>query len=179
MNNEDSIFTLVAHLAERGHDRIGLVKSSVPTRNFNLRENGFRAGMKRLAREVRDEYIYSVDSTFHGAKEDMSALLASGAELPSALVCANDIIACGCLSAFKEAGICVPGDLSMVGFDDLPLSSVVDPPLTTIQVSKGQISRMAVHLLADRLRGNEDRPPVKIVISGRLVQRSSVRDLCP
>jgi LacI family transcriptional regulator len=177
MNNEDSIFTLVAHLAERGHRKIGYIKSSVETRNFKLREDGFRASMKRLALEVDDRTVFAVDSTFHGAHEDMAAHLAAGVELPTALVCANDIIACGCLRAFKEAGLRVPEDLSLVGFDDLPLSSVVDPQLTTIQVSKAQIGRMAVRLLTDRLRGQADSPPVKVVISGRLVQRQSVRDL--
>jgi len=179
MNNEDSIFTIVAHLEDRGHRRIGFVRSSIETRNFKLREDGFRASMKRLALETDERCIYSVDSTFHGAREDMAALIASGIELPTALVCANDIIACGCLRAFKEAGVRVPEDLSLVGFDDLPLSSVVDPPLTTIQVSKAQIGRMAVRLLTDRLRGDAARPPVKVVISGKLVERASVRDLRP
>ena len=179
MNNEDSIFTLIAHLAERGHRHIGLVRSSVPTRNFNLREDGFRAGMKRLALEVEERFIFSVDSTFHGAVEDMSALLSSGVKLPSALVCGNDIIACGCMRALQEAGVRIPDDLSLVGFDDLPISTVVDPPLTTIQVSKARIACMAVHLLTERLRGDVDRPPIKVVISGSLVQRASVRDLRP
>ncbi|GAB1484856.1 substrate-binding domain-containing protein [Treponema sp.] len=177
MNNEDSIFSLVAHLEEKGHRKIGLVRSSMETRNFKLREDGFRASMKRLALKVENRFIFSVDSTFHGAKEDMAALIASGIELPSALVCANDIIACGCLRALNEAGIRVPEQLSLTGFDDLPLSSVVDPPLTTIQVSKAQIGRMAVRLLTDRLRGNDESPPVKCVISGKLIKRSSVLEL--
>jgi len=179
MNNEDSIFTIVAHLEERGHRRIGFVRSSMETRNFKLREEGFRASMKRLALDLDERFVFPVDSTFHGAQEDMKTIITSGAELPTALVCANDIIACGCLRAIQDAGIHVPEDLSLVGFDDLPLTSVVDPPLTTIQVSKERISRMAVRLLTDRLRGERNGPPVKIVISGRLVQRASVLDLRP
>jgi LacI family transcriptional regulator len=69
----------------------------------------------------------------------------------------------------------VPDDLSVVGFDDLPLSAIVDPPLTTIRVSKAQIGRMAVQLAVARVRGEAGLPSVKVLIGGRLVERRSVR----
>ena len=71
----------------------------------------------------------------------------------------------------------VPADISLVGFDDLPLSAVVEPPLTTIQVSKAHIGRMAIEQLAARIRSAAEMPPVKILVGGRLVERSSVRDI--
>lgn len=175
MNNEDSIFLLLSHLSAMGHRRIGLVKGSVETRNFRLREEGFFAGLRKLDLELDRSWIYLVDQTYHGAYEDMSVILSRGPKLPSALLCANDIIASGCLKAFSDAGIKVPEELSVVGFDDLPLSAIVDPPLTTIQVSKAQIGRMAVQLLVSRIRGDADMPAVKVLIGGRLVERRSVR----
>ena len=71
----------------------------------------------------------------------------------------------------------MPEDLSVVGFDDLPLSAVVEPPLTTIRVSKAQIGRMAVQLVVARVRGEASLPSVKVLIGGRLVERRSVRRL--
>jgi LacI family transcriptional regulator len=177
MNNEDSIFLLLQNLHGRGHRSIGFVKGAVETRNFRLREEGFFRGLRTLGLEAKPSQLFSVDQTFHGAYSGMKAILERRPELPTALVCANDIIACGCLRAFSEAGILVPDDLSLVGFDDLPLSAIADPALTTIQVSKAQIGLMAVQLLTTRIRGSVDSPPVKVLIGGRLVERQSVRDI--
>ena len=179
MNNADSVFTVVSHLHARGHRRIGFVKGAVETRNLRLREEGFFASLARLGLPREERWTFTVDQTFHGAHDDMRDLLARGAQLPTALFCANDIIACGCLRAFKEAGLRIPDDLSLVGFDDLPLSAVVDPPLTTVQVSKALIGRMAMQLLATRLRADAELPSVKVLIGGRLVERQSVRLLTP
>jgi DNA-binding LacI/PurR family transcriptional regulator len=177
MNNEDSVFTIATHFASRGHRDIGMVTSSIETRNFKLREEGLVLSLARLGLEFDRSHLYAVDPTFHGAHQDMRRILREGTKLPSALFCANDIIACGCLRALREEGIKVPEDLSLVGFDDLPLSSVVDPPLTTVQVSKAQIGRMAIQLLTTRIRGSADSAPVKVLIGGRLVERQSVRDI--
>lgn len=177
MNNGDAVYTLVSHLYRQGHRKIGLVKGAIETRNFKLREEGFIASLGRLGLPFGPSSCYAVDPTFYGAYEDMRRILAGGAKLPPALFCANDIIACGCLKALGEAGIKVPGDVSIVGFDDLPLSAVVDPPLTTIQVSKAQIGRMAVQLLTERIHAEVQGPAVKVLIGGKLIERQSVRTL--
>jgi LacI family transcriptional regulator len=179
MNNEDSVFTIISDFAERGHRRIGMVKGSIETRNFKLREEGFIASLARLGLDYDPAYTFAVDPTFHGATADMRAILKEGRPLPTALFCANDIIACGCIRAFRHEGVRVPDEVSIIGFDDLPLSAVVDPPLTTMQVSKAQIGRMAVQLLATRMRSEAGSPPVKMLIGGSLVERQSVRDLRP
>ncbi len=177
MNNADSVDTIVDHFVRMGHTRLGIVSSSMETRNFKLREEEFRSSLERRRLTYQKDWCFSVDSTFHGAYEDMKSILKGAPELPSALFCANDLIACACLRAFREAGIRVPEDLSIAGFDDLPISSVAEPPLTTIQVSKAHIGRMAVQILISRIRGEADTPPVKILVSGRLVERESVRRL--
>lgn len=181
MNNGDSVYTIVSYLASRGHRRIGLIRSSIETRNFKLREEGFKASLASLALPYDEDCCFAVDSTFHGAYEDLRTALAEaqalGRQLPTAFFCANDIIACGCLKAFSDAGIRVPEDVSLVGFDDLPLSAVVEPPMTTIRVSKAQIGKMAVQLVTARIRAENQSPPVKVLISGELVERRSVKDL--
>ncbi|HYQ79940.1 MAG TPA: LacI family DNA-binding transcriptional regulator [Anaeromyxobacteraceae bacterium] len=179
MNNQDSVFTVISHLQARGHRRIGMVKASVgggwETRNLRLREDAFVASLARCGLPFEERFVFATDSTFHGAYEDMLAILRRKVELPTALFCGNDIIACGCLKALVAEGVRVPEDVSLVGFDDLPLAAVVDPPLTTVQVSKAEIGRMAVQLLVTRIRSESRTPPVKVLIGGKLVERQSVR----
>jgi LacI family transcriptional regulator len=177
MNNLDSVFTVVSHLQACGHRRIGMVTGSLQgeVRNFRLREEAFVASLARCGLPYEPRFVYATDSTFHGAYDDMLAILRRGAELPTALFCSNDVIACGCLKALRACGIRVPEDVSLVGFDDLPLAVVVDPPLTTVQVSKAEIGRMAVHLLVNRIHSESRTPPVKVLVGGRLVERQSVR----
>ncbi len=179
MNNEDSVFMLLSHLYSLGHRSFGFVKGTIETRNIRLREEGFFAGLRRLGINERTALVFSVDQTYHGAYNDMKAILAQHPRLPSALICSNDIIASGSLKAFSEMGIRVPEDISVVGFDNLPLSAISDPPLTTIQVSKAQIGKMAVQLLISRIHGDPKIPAVKVLIGGRLIERNSVRRIEP
>jgi LacI family transcriptional regulator len=177
MNNLDAVFTVVSHLQARGHRRIGMVKGALEARNLRLREEAFVASLGRCGLPFDERDVFAVDTTFHGAYDDMLAHLAKAADLPTALFCGNDIMACGCLKALRARGVRVPEDVSLVGFDDLPLASVVDPPLTTVQVSKAEIGRTAVTLLVNRIRQESSTPPVKVLIGGRLVERQSVRTL--
>jgi DNA-binding LacI/PurR family transcriptional regulator len=177
MNNLDAVFTVVSHLQARGHRRIGMVKGSLEARNLKLREEAFAASLARCGLPYDERHVFAVDPTFHGAYDDMLAILRRDPPLPSALFCGNDVIACGCLKALTARKIRVPEDVSLVGFDDLPLAAVVDPPLTTVQVSKAEIGRMAVSLLVSRIRSEDSTPPVKVLIGGRLVARQSVRVL--
>ncbi|MGA2545928.1 MAG: LacI family DNA-binding transcriptional regulator [Rectinemataceae bacterium] len=177
MNNEDSVFEIISHLVAKGHRAIGMVKGAIETRNFKLREEGFIESLSRFGLEFDPARVFAVDSTFHGAFEDMSSILAHGTRLPAALFCANDIIACGCLRAIRQAGLRVPEDVSVIGFDDLPISATSDPPLTTIKVSKAQIGRMAIQLLISRLHSDPEAPSAKVLIGGQLVERQSVIDL--
>jgi len=180
MNNQDAVYTVVSHLKARGHRRIGMVKGGpadggYETRNLRLREEAFVASLARCGLPFEERFVFATDSTFHGAHDDMLAILRRRAQLPTALFCANDIMACGCLKALRAEGVRVPEDVSLVGFDDLPLAAVSDPPLTTVQVSKAEIGRMAVQLLVGRIRSENAAPPVKVLVGGRLVERQSVR----
>jgi len=177
MNNTDAVYKICSHLVENGHKEIGFVRSGVRTHNFELRENGFQSAIKALGITIKEPHIYTVDSTFNGAYNDMTTYLKHRAKLPTALVCTNDIIACGCLKAIREFGISVPKDISVVGFDDLPLASFTDPPLTTMQVSKREIGALAIDRLVSRITYGKSLPPVKIQVSGSLRIRSSVQNL--
>jgi len=177
MNNKDAVYKIVNHLLANGHREIGFVRSTVETNNFQLRDIGFRKAVAALHVPIKEEHIYNVDSTFQGAYQDMLNLLAKRPELPSALFCTNDIIAYGAIKALRELGYAIPDDVSVVGFDDLPLSSVMEPALTTMQVPKKQMGEIAVNLLTNRIENGGGMPPVKVQVSGELIVRESVKAL--
>ncbi len=176
MNNQDSVYRIVEHFIENGHSEIGMVRSLVQTRNFQLRHLGFVQTMAALERPLREEYIFDCDSTFDVAYRDMQNILRRGVTLPTALFCTNDIMAFGVMKALREEGIHIPDDISIVGFDDLPTSALMDPPLTSIAVSKWEIGNTAVTRLTNRMI-NPSMPAVKIVVGGTLIERESVKDL--
>ena len=175
MDNVDGVFKAVQYLYNSGHRSIGLVKSSLDTRNFRMREYGFREVMEYFSLPVKEKFIASVDPTFDGALNDMGKYLNKSGSLPTAFFCMNDIIAYGCVKALRKQGIGIPEDVSIIGFDDLPSSSLSEPPLTTIRVSTQRIGFRALEKLSERISSHSDEVPENILISGRLIIRDSVR----
>jgi LacI family transcriptional regulator len=177
MNNTDAVYKIIRHFTNYGHKKIGLIKSSVNTRNFYLREKAFYQAMESTACYVDKNFVIDVDSTFDNAYQSFSEHLATKPELPTALFAINDIIAMGCMRALQEAGYCIPDDISIAAFDNLPMSEMVSPQLTTIDVSKREIGRTSIDMLLIKAARAEKLPPRKMQISGRLVIRESVKDL--
>jgi len=173
MNNTDSVFSILEHFIEKGHDEIGIVRSSVQTRNFWLRDKAFQEGLEFFGRTHDEKFSFDVDSTVDGAYKDMKRILDEEIKLPSALFCVNDVIAFGILKALRENGNLVPEEISIIGFDDLPASALLDPPLTSVIVSKREIGSLALNCLNTRIE-NPNLPSVKIVVGGQLIERASV-----
>ena len=174
MNNRDAVSKILAHFVEHGFRRIGFIGSQVQTINFRLRQQAFVDGMKALGLAVSARDVITVDSTFEGAYQDMLGMLRAGQEIPECYFCTNDIITYGCIKAFREFNIRIPEDLSIIGFDNLPMSATMDPPLTTIDVSKRKIGQLAISVLDDQIRSSERQPAIKILVGANLVVRNSV-----
>ena len=174
MNNRDAVGKILAHFVEHGFRRIGFIGSQVQTINFRLRKEAFVDGMKALKLAVAAQDMVTVDSTFDGAYQDMLGMLRGGRAIPECYFCTNDIITYGCIKAFREFNIRIPEDLSIIGFDNLPMSATMDPPLTTIDVSKRKIGQLAISVLDEQIRSTEPQPAVKILVGASLVVRSSV-----
>ena len=177
MNNKDSVYTIIQHLVDHGHQDIGFVRSAVDTHNFQLRDTGFWEAVRALDLDIKDRDVFTVDSTLDGAYRGMHNQLKSRSKLPTALFCTNDIIAYGVIRAIREHDLQIPDDISIVAFDDLPASAVMVPPLTTIRVQKKVMGELAVQLLSRRIGNGVDTTPVKITVGGQLIDRSSVKKL--
>lgn len=182
MDNVDGVFKAIQHLYNSGHRSIGLVRSSYETRNFKMRDFGFREAMSYFSLPVQEKFIVSVDPTFDGSMRDMNRYLGKNKILPTAFFCMNDIISYGVIKALRSYEFGVPGDLSIIGFDDLPSSSFSEPPLTTIRVSTQCIGERALEKLSELISfaGLSNIPPhvtENILISGKLIIRGSVRQI--
>ena len=174
MNNKDAVYKVLSYLVAQGFRRIGFIASNVQTRNFHLRTEAFTSCMRALQLEIKRADIVTVDSTLTGAYQDMSELLRQGLDLPECFFSSNDIIAYGCIKALREFNVRLPEDLSIIGFDNLPMSSAMSPALTTIDVSKRQIGYLAISALHDLIHADQPLPPVKTLVGANLVVRDSV-----
>lgn len=177
MNNMEAVFQIVNYFIEHNHQEIGLIRSPVDARNLELRYVGFQRALKYFGIPYNSKHVFTVDSTFDGAYNDMLKVLRKGTKLPTAIFSSNDLMAYASIKAFREMGIKVPEDVSIIGFDDLPMCAVMDPPLTSMRVSQRQIGQMAVQLILNRINQTFSAPSIKISIGGELVCRESVRTL--
>ena len=178
MDNQAMVFLALKYLKECGHTRIGML-NSFGCSNFSCRRVAFEDSIKLLGLDFEEDQVYSVQSTHLDSYEDMKRLLSGKklSQLPTAFFACNDIVAFGAVRALQALGFEVPHDISVLGFDDLPHSSLISPALTTMSVPKGAIGRLAVRVLMDKDRVNSRVHSQKYVLGGELVVRSSVQRL--
>jgi LacI family transcriptional regulator len=150
---------MMAHLAELGHSRIAFIKGPAHNRDARERLRGYRHAMRGTGIVARG-LEHAGDFTEEAGYRAANALL-QGETRPTAVFAANDSMAVGALSALAAAGVPVPGEMSVAGFDDIPVSRYVSPALTTIRVDIAELGRRAFALLLDgigdrRLGGREE-----------------------
>ncbi|PLW74844.1 LacI family DNA-binding transcriptional regulator [Cohaesibacter celericrescens] len=177
MDNNQLVCSALEYLKNQNFSRIGLVGSYSSVMNFKLRQDAFRRSMKALGLPVDPAYLLSVASTIDGAYSDSVKQLADSSDIAEAYLCANDVIAFGFIRALRERGLSVPNDVSVIGIDNLHMAAAFDPPLTSLNFSKKRIGAMAVRILDDLIAIDEPQPPVKVLVSGELVLRDSVKEL--
>ena len=174
INNEQGAYSATKYLMDMGHTDIGYLHSSVEINNFNERLNGyFRAVSSRPQTYNSIKNIVKVSSTIDGAYADMMKYLKSGAPVPRAFFADNDIIATSCVRALKDMGYKIPDDISIVGFDNMPISELTRPALTTIHVPKTRLGVLAVMRLIDVINGRAAEK-IKVSVSTELITRDSV-----
>lgn len=170
-DNKEAIEGTVRYLYELGHRRIayfaGLPGSYVGERRLA----GYHAAMTAAGLSVRPDDIVAGDFTQEAGYRGMHRLLALS-ERPTAIVCSSDKCAIGALQAAREAGVAVPDELSIVGFDDIDEARVVHPPLTTVRQDMPLLGRRAIELL-DRLITEPDSPAPAVIVPTELIVRAT------
>lgn len=176
MGNIGSVHNIISYLVEKRHATIKMVTSTVRSGNITLREQGFILAMTEHGLALSEESFIAVKPGFNGAYTEMLAYLHKGGTLPQALFCYNDIAAFGVIKALKEAGYAVPRDVSIIGFDDLPMSAMMEPRLTTIRTPNQYIGALAARTIVEKIIAKDKGEIVGILVHGKLIIRDSVID---
>jgi len=140
---------MTQHLLDVGHKNVAFIAG--PKNNFDAqqRENGYRAAMAKYASKVAPVVVagdFTEETGYRAGQEMLSRKVR-----PAAVFAANDMMAVGCMHAFREAGLRVPQDIALAGFDDIPVARYVAPPLSTVRVRIVDLGRSALESVAARL----------------------------
>jgi LacI family transcriptional regulator len=163
--------TLTRHLAGAGRKRIAFITGPQGNAEAAERLRGYRAGLKPGMREAVFEGDFSQESGWAAGRR-----IAHSKPRPDAVFAGNDMMAIGCLAALGEAGLRVPEDVALAGFDDIPIARYVAPALTTIRVPIVALGAAALDALAKAVaapRGERHAVPVLQVMPVELVVRRS------
>ena len=146
VNYDQGIREAVQHLAALGHRRIGYITGPHLLHSANARLDAFLAATERVGIRVPETCVFHGDHTAEGGSRGVEHLL-SIKQPPTAIMCSNDVSALGAMHAISRAGLSIPSDISLIGFDDIKLTEYVLPPLTTIRMSGRDIAASAVYAL--------------------------------
>jgi len=163
--------SMIRHLVGRGHRRI--VHISGPPHNFDSDERlrGYADEMARSAPGI-EPVVVKGDFTERSGHQ-VGRQLAAAAERPEAVFAGNDVMAIGCLVAFREAGLRVPGDIALAGFDDIPLAALVSPALTTVRVRIAELGKTALDQLLLSIENPDRNRRVAQALQPEVVIRES------
>ena len=178
VDDEKESFKMVEHLIKLGHERIAIMaEGSDQPSVVQLRLKGYLAALKANDISVDDKLIRYVDKriyTMANGYDAAKALIDSGEKF-TALYCISDVLAIGALRAFADAGIRVPEDVSVAGFDGQELSEFCIPRLTTIRQPLVDISKETIRLIFDII--DKDSGHRHIIFPGELIQGESTRKI--
>lgn len=176
ISNTDSAAKAVEYLYEKGHRKIGYIRGDFRIQAFRYREIGYKRVMDLHGLEMRKEFMPTVGTRIESAYEGMKKYLRETEMMPTAFFADNDIIAIGAMQALKECGYDIPGDVSIIGFDNISYGAISDPPLTTINVYKHEMGETAVRELLYSIE-NQSKIKTKIQVCTGFVERASVRQI--
>jgi LacI family transcriptional regulator len=170
--NFEGAHAMVRHLAGLGHRRIALIRGA--EQNFDAAERlrGYRAALKELRLEQSQSLELAGDFSERAGFTAAQQILGNGAR-PTAVFAANDGMAIGALSAFRDAGLRIPEDIAMAGFDDIPMARYVDPALTSVHVDISALGERATGRLLALIREPADRELRRETLPTTLVVRRS------
>jgi LacI family transcriptional regulator len=172
----------VEHLLGLGHCRIAFLGGDIHHPSITERHEAYRYALEQAGvspdplYEVTDEEATSIEGGALAAQK----LFASSAK-PTAIFAANDAMAIGCMRHLKSLGLRIPQDVAIIGFDDIEVSSHVEPHLTTIRVLKEEMGKIAVQRIVDIINSKTKtivttRVPVELIVRESTVDSAHVRD---
>ncbi len=172
VNHEQGGYDATKYLIGLGHRRIACIAGPSPLTPSADRVHGYKRALAEAGIPFDEQLVVPCTESYVSGEIAMAQLLNLN-EPPTAVFAYNDVTAIGALRAIANAGLQVPRDISIVGFDDIPLASAVVPSLTTIAQPIAELATLAVEILISRLRGSETLPGKRIMLETRLIVRES------
>ncbi|MCJ9670052.1 MULTISPECIES: LacI family DNA-binding transcriptional regulator [unclassified Neorhizobium] len=177
INNYQAAREAMAYLRSRGHERIAYIGGPTYSQTFRDRCAAYTEVMEEanvpehITVRSTDTFVYDTDSGFRLMKSILNESIR-----PTAVFCANDELAIGAMAASREAGWKTPEEISFFGFDDLKITEMLSPPLSTISVPRFEMGRKGAELLYRQLYENAE-PSGRVVLEHRMILRDSVTDV--
>lgn len=171
VNNFEGVRTAVDHLYTQGHKKIGFISGLSRISTAYERQLGYEQGMQFHGLPVEPGWVQQGNFRREGGYHAMMNLLQLD-NRPTAVIAANNLMTLGALQAIYEAGIQVPSEMAVVGFDDMPWASSLNPPLTAIAQPGQEMGRIAAQLLLERI-ADHNRPYRHTMLETQLIVRAS------
>ncbi|WP_071608810.1 ribose operon transcriptional repressor RbsR [Entomohabitans teleogrylli] len=159
------------YLIDKGYTRIACITGPLDKTPSRLRLEGYRHAMARSGLPIMPGYEVNGDFEFAGGYQAMKKLLEMP-QPPQAVFAGNDAMAVGAYRALHEAGLAIPGDIAIVGYDDIELARYMTPPLTTIHQPKDELGELAIDVLIHRM-GDPTLQQQRLQLTPELVERGS------
>ncbi len=172
IDDRKGTFDATNHLLKLGHKRVAYLGDQFGLNSETERRAGFRQAMEQAGLPIEPQFQMSADGRIDGAAAAFRSLRGN---LPTAVVCYNDLTAVGVMEAAKGMGLAIPEDLSVVGFDDIQVAELLTPGLTTVRQPKWELGMRSMSLILRILRGEEAERSV--VLTGELVVRGSTKSV--
>jgi LacI family transcriptional regulator, galactose operon repressor len=162
-DNEGGGVLAVRHLLDRGRARVACIAGRLDTPPGAERLEGYRRELEQRGLPYRDELVAVADFSEAGGYRAMRQLL-SLRDVPDAVFACGDLMAIGALRAISEAGLAVPGDVALVGFDDVEAASIARPALTTVRQDRNAMARTAIELVGSLEGARKAVVPVELIV---------------
>lgn len=163
------------HLIDYGHRDIAVITGNMDSTSSRDRLEGFRGAMAQSGLKINENLIVSGDYTLQGGERAAGSLLLQK-NRPTAIFCFSDETALGCMYTLRQHGFKVPDDISVIGFDDIPVAQYIWPPLTTIWQPAEDIGSMCTTILLDLIDGKKPEK-TRHILPHKLLVRESTRRL--
>lgn len=173
INNVEGAYQATHYLIKKKPVQPGYLHSSYPIHNFEERADGFYKAIRKNGMSTTKSIVHLLSPSMEGAYADMKNYIESGEELAKSYFADNDLIAAGAMKALKEKGYKIPEDIAIIGFDNLPLCTYIEPNLTTVNVPKEYMGEMAAKRLIHVLESKKFLP-VKTEIGTNIIKRKSI-----
>ncbi len=170
-NNRHGAKFATRHLLSLGHTRIGIIDAAVPLIDLEERLSGYKQALAEARLTFRPDLVTFGDLTEPSGAAATAQLLALSPP-PTAVFALNDRMAMGAIHQIKAAGLRVPEDIAVVGFDDIPLAAMFDPPLTTVRQPAQEMGATAGRMIIGLVEGKIERFP-EVALPALLVVRDS------